>query len=261
MDKQITKLLMKKVKKYKKWTEGVFVNPVYWEVNGKPYYMGGYLKNQEAVATAFLTLGEETKEEAMEAQKWLPLFGDISTSILQTARARMNIRNAYFLSPLGIAVATDDEKVKQGREAYAQLWKIHQDFVRLAKEYIHYYQEDVLIRGLINESDVRFTQQQANLATIYQYRTLKTLVDWNDEIQAFVAFLKNTEGFKAMPKEAQEFAEGITENKRRLQKNLGALDLIIDEDPEKMIELNLERHKKRNEEQIAAQRKYVRYPK
>ena len=38
---------MKKVKKYKKWTEGVFVNPVYWEVNGKPYYMGGYLKNQE----------------------------------------------------------------------------------------------------------------------------------------------------------------------------------------------------------------------
>lgn len=261
MDEQTTKLLMKKVKKHKKWTEEVFVNPVYWEVNGKPYYMGGYLKNEESVGTAFLTIGDEVKEEAMEAQKWLPLFGDISSSILQTADARMNIRNGYFLKPLGIAVLTDDEKVQQGREAFAQLWKTHQDFIRLAKEYTHYYNEDVLVRGLITEPDVRFTQEQANLATMYQYRTLNALVEWNEEIRAFVAYLKKTDGFKELSKDGREFAEGITENKDKLQKNLEALDLITNEDPEKMIQLNLERHKKRNEEQIAAQRKYVRYPK
>lgn len=53
MHDETTKLLLKKAKKHKKWTEGVFVNPVYWEVNGTPYYMAGFTKNNQSVATAY----------------------------------------------------------------------------------------------------------------------------------------------------------------------------------------------------------------
>ena len=77
MHNQTTKLLMKKVKKHKKWTEGVFVNPVYWEVDGTPYYMAGFTKNNESVATAYLTLGEEKLEEVLKAQ---PNFRCLLTS-------------------------------------------------------------------------------------------------------------------------------------------------------------------------------------
>lgn len=52
MDKKTEKLLIKKAKKLAKWYEGVFVNPVFWEVNGKPYYMAGFTVHNTAKATA-----------------------------------------------------------------------------------------------------------------------------------------------------------------------------------------------------------------
>ena len=43
MDKKTEKLLIKKAKKLSKWYEGVFVNPIFWKVNEKPYYMAFHL--------------------------------------------------------------------------------------------------------------------------------------------------------------------------------------------------------------------------
>lgn len=261
MDKETTKLLMKKVKKHSKWTEGTFVNPIYWTVNGKPYYMGGFTKGGESVATAYLTIGEEVKEEALEAQQWLSLFADISKNILNASNDRLRVNPSYFTKTLAMPVSSGDPKVTEGRDAYAELWEIQQEYVQLANAYIDYYEKDVLVRGEITEADVHFTQEQANLLTVMEYRTLKALSQWNDEIQAFVAYLKTSGNLDELTKDEKYFVENIAENKENIEKNLAGLNLLIDKDLEKMIEINLERNKILNSEQIAAQRQYIRYPK
>ncbi len=119
MHDKTAKMLLKKAKKHKKWTEGVFVNPMYWEVNGTPYYMAGFTKNNESVATAYLTIGEEKLEEALIAQPNLSYFADLSSNIFNIATDRLKIPVSYYTKPLSIKVAGADQKVQHGRDAFA----------------------------------------------------------------------------------------------------------------------------------------------
>lgn len=162
-----TKLLLKKVKKHKRWTEGVFVNPVYWEVDGIPYYMAGFTKNNESVATAYLTIGEENLEDALIAQPHLSLFADLSSNILNIGMDHLKIPIAFYIKPLSIPAATDNPPVQRGREAFDRLWDIQQKYSELVRDYKNYYGHDVLVRKHIVEADVVKTQEAANMLNMY----------------------------------------------------------------------------------------------
>jgi hypothetical protein len=261
MNDQTMKLLMKKLKKLRKWTEDVFINPMYWEVNGKPYYMAGFMKNNVATATAYLTIEEDVKEEAMEAQPPLALFANLSTSIFQIGEARAKVQSSFYINPLKIQVSTADPKILQGREAFAQLWALQQKFQRLVKDFQHYYNHEVMERERIVEEDIVKTQETANQINIYQYFTVLILLDKNEEIRAFADFLETTEGGKELDAEQRLFVKGITENKDAMRYNLAMLDMIVDEDIEEMTRLNYYYSLEKNKRIIEGQRRYIRYPK
>lgn len=261
MHDQTTKLLMKKVKKHKKWTEGVFVNPVYWEVNGIPYYMAGFTKNNESVASAYLTLGEEKLEEVLEAQPNLSLFADLSNNIFTIGMDRLKIPISYYTKPLSIPVKSTNPKVQQGRESFAQFWEVQQKYNEMLREYKEYYNKDVLIRKHITEEDLNKTKDTANLMNMYQYQTLKILLDSNEEIIAFATYLIETQEWSSMSREERKFIKGITDNKEVMQKNLIALDLVEDQDSERMTQLNYDYMMEKNKKIIYGQRQYIRYPK
>ncbi|WKA58003.1 hypothetical protein QWY16_16090 [Planococcus shenhongbingii] len=261
MNDQATQLLLKKVKKHKKWTEGIFVNPIFWMVNGKPYYMAGFTKKNASVATAYVTPGEENREEALEAQRHLALFGDLSNNIFNIGMDYLKINAAFFTKPLSIPVSTLDSAVLEGREAFAELWKIQQNLTTLIKDYKNYYENDVLIRKEIVEADVIKTLETANLLTLYQYLNLQLLLEKNAEIQAFASFLKTTEDWNRLGEESQKFVQGITDNAEKMRKNLNGLNVIADQDFENMKKLNYDKMIEDNKKIIEGQRQYIRYPK
>ncbi|MGO1060665.1 hypothetical protein ACTL32_16255 [Planococcus sp. FY231025] len=261
MNDQTTQLLLKKVKKHKKWTEGVFVNPVYWTVNEKPYYMAGFTKNNASVATAYLTPGEENREEALEAQRHLALFGDLSSNIFNIGMDYLKISAAYFTEPLSIPASGADASALKGRDAFAELWQIQQKLSSMVKDYKNYYDNDVLVRKEITQADVERTLETANLLTLYQFLNLQTLLEKNSEIQAFASFLTTTEGWERMGKESQKFVQGITGNVEKMRKSLKGLNVIPGNDFEEMKKLNYDKMVEDNKKIIEGQRQYIRYPK
>jgi hypothetical protein len=261
MHDKTTKLLMKKVKKHKKWTEGVFVNPMYWEVDGTPYYMAGYTKNNESVATAYLTLGEEKFEEVLEAQPNLALFADLSNNIFNIGMDWLKIPVTYYTKPLSIPVKGADPKVHRGSEAFAQLWDTQQKFNALVKGYKDYFDNDVLIRKQLSEADVIKTQETANMVNMYQYRALRILLDHNDDIKSFAAYLENSDHWSTLNGEDQKFIKGITDNAKKMRANLAGLELIENEDFARMTQLNYDLMIEKNKKIIEGQRQYIRYPK
>lgn len=261
MHDQTTKLLLKKVKKHKKWTEGVFVNPMYWEVDGTPYYMAGYTKNNESVATAYLTLGEEKFEEVLEAQPKLALFADLNNNIFNIGMDWLKIPVSYYIKPLNIPVKGADPKVQRGHEAFAQLWDTQQKFNELVTGYKDYYENDVLIRKKLSEADIIKTQETANMVNMYQYRALMILLDHNDDIKSFAAYLENSDHWSTLNKEDQKFIKGITDNAAKMRANLAGLELIENENFERMTQLNYDDMIEKNKKIIEGQRQYIRYPK
>lgn len=262
MEKPIVKKLMKKIKKHKTWTEGIFVNPISYRVNNNLYYMGGFQKGNEVVATAYVTLdGEEVREEAYEAQLMLSNFADISKNILFGGEERMKIDPAYFTGPLAVPLTTDQAQVKEGAEAFTKLWNVHQDYLQDFSAYKDYYEKDVMVREEITVDDVRKTQKTASKFNMYQYKTLKTLLEKNDDLKAYAAYIESTSTWKTMTNHQREFITGIISTKEQLKKSLDELNLIEHEDEEKMLQLNYEQTIKLNEEQMLSQQKYIRYPK
>lgn len=262
MEKANIKKLMKKIKKYKTWTEGTFVNPISYRVNDKLYYMGGFQKGNEVVATAYLTLdGEEVREEANEAQLMLSNFADISKNIFVGGEERMKIDPAYFTVPLAVLLTTNQPQVKEGSEAFIKLWDVHQKYLQEFLAYKEYYEKDVMVREEITVDDVRKTQKTAAFFNMYQYKTLKTLLEKNEEIKIYAKYIESTPSWKTMTKNQREFITGITATKEKLKKSLDELDLIENADEEKMLQLNYEQAIKLNTEQMISQQKYIRYPK
>lgn len=258
---ETTKLLMKKVKRYKKWTEGVFVNPIYWEVNGTPYYMAGFTKYNQAIATAYLTIGQENLQDALEAQPNLAIFADLSNNIFNIGMDRLKIPIAFYTKPLNIPVHTENPTIHQGREAFAKLWQVQQNFNELMKDYQTYYDHDVLIRKKLSYTDIVKTQETANMVNMFQYQTLKTLLDSNEHIKKFAGYLETTEHWSNLSKEDRKFIKGITENAETMRKNLASLELIEDDDFARMTKLNYDYMIEKNKKIIESQRQYIRYPK
>jgi hypothetical protein len=261
MNDQTTQLLLKKAKKHKKWTEGVFVNPVYWEVNGTPYYMAGFTKNNQSVATAYLTIGEEKLEEALAAQPHLSYFADLSGNIFNIAMDRLKIPVSYYTKPLSIPIAGADSGAQRGREAFARFWELQQKYNEMLKEYQNYYNNDVLVRKHITEEDLVKSKKMANLGDVYQYQTLKILLDYSEEIMSFAAYLEKTPEWSVMSKEERKFIQTIADKKEELQKNIDALNVIEDSDFDRMVQLNYDNLMEKNKKIIEGQRQYIRYPK
>ncbi|TWT25218.1 hypothetical protein [Planomicrobium sp. CPCC 101110] len=261
MDDQTARLLMKKLKKYRKWAESIFINPVYWKVNGKPYFMAGFMKNDKPAGTAYITLGEENREEAFEAQQKLALFADLSSNIFIIGEARQKVESAYYINPLNTAVSKEGESIRRGRDAFAGLWEIQQKFNHLVKDFKYYYEYDVLTRKQIGETDLAKVQETANRVNMYQYLTLTTLLGSNMEIRAFAEFLESAEAGKKLAKHQLDFVKGITENQDVMELSLARLNMIVDEDLEKMEKLNYSYSIWKNKRIIDGQRKYIRYPK
>lgn len=249
------------MKKLKTWTEAIYVNPISYRVNNKLYYAGGFRKGNEVVATAYLTLdGEEVRAEAYTAQPYLSTFGDISNNIYTGGQDRLKVDTGYFTIPLAVPLNTDQKEVKEGFEAYSKLWDLHQKYVQNFLEFKDYYENDALVREEITVSDVRRTQKVAAWFNQYQYRTLKTLIEKNDEIKAYAVYLESTDTWNTWTKDQRTFIKGVTETKEKLQDNLEELGLIEDEDEERMFQLNYEYAIRLNEEQMVRQQQYIRYP-
>lgn len=261
MDKKVIKQLTKRMKKFKTWTEGTFINPITYRVNGKLYYMTGFTKGGEGVGTAYFTLdGEEVKAEACEAQTYLSTFADISKNILSIGEDHLKIDLAYYTAPLAIPVDSNRPDVIAGHQAYQQLWEWHQEYNQCILDYKDYYEKDVLIREEITVKDVRKTQKTAAMVNLYQYDTIKLLLNKNAEIEAYVAYLKTTKEWKKLTKDQRTFANGITKNKDKLENSIQTLAMIEDENREKMLQLNFDYGVKINAEQMIGQQQYIRYP-
>lgn len=262
MDKKTGDLILSKGKKFKKWSEGIFVNPFYWVENGIPYYIVVYTKSTGSVASAFFTLnGEETKADVMKAHPPLALFSDLSSNIFNFGTARSEVGTGYYVKPLAIPVKSEDLQVVNGRQAFADLLKFQQDYNAMMKDFTNYYDNDVLVREKLEESDITKVQETVTNMNILQYKIGTTLQMYEKDIEAFVAYLQTQEGWKDLDKAGQAFLKGITKDMRKAKKELDEMDVLVDENPGKMFQLNYSRMIERNKQAIENQKKNIRYPK
>lgn len=260
MDKATEKVLMRKVKKYKKWYEGVFVNPIYRIVNNKPYYMAGFTMKNQPVASAYLSpMGEENKEEAYIAQSSLSLFADVSTNIFSVGGDHLKIDPDYYIKPLEIRVNTDNSKVVAGYEAFKDLWEMQKKFNSLVTGFQDYY-DALLIREELTDQDIEKGIETANWVNLYQFETLSILAEQNDGIRAYAAYLETTKEWKKLSGNQKMFVKKIAGDVGKLKNTIHSLGLIVDEDAEKMVALNLEKAKRDLETGIAKQKRYIRFP-
>lgn len=261
MDKKTEKLLIKKAKKLSKWYEGVFVNPIFWEVNGKHYYMAGFTVGNAPKASAyFTTVGDEEREEAEIAQSYLSLFADTSNNIFRVGGEHLKIDTAYYTKPLEIPVNSTEVAVIEGYKSFKHLWEVQQKFNLLTNDY-HRYHEGLLLREQLTQKDIDHNIEIVNWVNLYQYETLSILVDQNSMLQAYFGYLETTKEWRSLSRDQRTFVTGITKNIAKMQENLRSLNLIESNDPEKMITLNLEKAKSDLRIGIAKQKKYIRYPK
>ncbi|MGY0402186.1 hypothetical protein [Carnobacterium jeotgali] len=260
MDKKTEKLLIKKAKKLAKWYEGVFVNPVFWEVNGKPYYMAGFTVNNTVKATAYLTtVGGETREEAEIAQSSLSLFSDTSTNILKVGGEHLKIDTTYYTEPLKIPVNSTDLTVNEGHKAFEQLWNVQQKFNQLTNNYKRYYDE-LLLREQLMQKDIDHNIEIANWVNLYQYETLSLLLDRNNALRVYSNYLMKTKEWKSLSRDQRIFVTQITDNVAKVEENRRSLALIEVDDQEKMIALNKEKAKSDLKKGIDKQKAYISYP-
>lgn len=260
MDKKTEKLLIKKAKKLSKWYEGVFVNPIFWKVNEKSYYMAGFTVGNTPKATAYLTItGDEIKEEAYMAQAALSLMADSSKNIFTIGGERLRIDPAYYTSSLAIPVNSTESSITEGQTAFQQLWDVQQKFNQLTNEYQNFY-DNLLIREQLTQSDIDYTIETANWMNLYQYETLSILLNQKNVLRVYSNYLMTTKEWKSLSKDQRIFVSEITQNMDRVKESLRSLALIEQDDPEKMIELNLEKAKIDLKQGIEKQQQYIRYP-
>ena len=262
MDKQTGDFLLKKGKKYKKWGEQMLVNPFYWVVNGKPYYPLVYLSGGKSVASGFFSTEEgEVKEDAYRAHPPLAIFSELSTNIFSIGEERVAVGTGYFIDLLAVPFQSEDEQIAKGREVFAELLKLQQDFIAIMEEFTHYYDYDVLVRGKLEESDILKVQETVITLQLLQYRIGITLQKNADSLKKFEDYLKTRKEWKKLKKDSRSFIKGILSRMGAAKKELAALNVIVDENPEKMFQLNYDAMIKKIAHANESQRNHIRYPK
>lgn len=262
MDKQTGDLILKKAKKYKKWSEGMLVNPFYWVENGKAYYPVVYLSSGKPVASGFFsTEGEEVKEDALRAHPPLAIYSDLSANIFNIAADRKDVNLGHFAKLLGIPFHSEDQQAATGREVFAKLSKFHDELATLFKEFTSYYDNDVMIRGKLDESDILRVKETAVTVQLLQYRIVTNVQKHAKELQEFENYLKTRDEWKQLDKDNKSFIKGMLSRLDKSVKELEALNIIVDEDPEKMFKLNYDYLEKDIAISMESQQKNIRYPK
>ncbi|WP_148039021.1 hypothetical protein [Planococcus salinus] len=261
MDKETRKTILQKAKKYKKWTEGMMVNPIYWEEKGNPYYVVVYTRRKTPIASGFFTPGEENVEDAMKAHRPLALFSDLGSNVYQNGTMRSSVKLSFYTQPLDLLVDSRDEKVQAGKAAYAKLLKLQEEINEFMAEYKDYYENDVLKRRLITEKDVEKVQKAAVSLDMFQYRSGSVLLKHHEDIEAFAAYLETQNGWKSLDKDTRAFLKDITRHMEEVKKAFDAMDFIEHENPEKMFRLHYDRMVKNNKAALEQQKENIRYPK
>lgn len=263
MDKKTGKQLLKKGKNFKKWSEGIFVNPFYWVVNETPYYLIGYTKGKknESVASAFFTLGEEVKEDALAAHPPLALFSDLSANIFNFGSVRAAVSPLYYTKPLSIPVNTTNPEVNTGLNAFANLSKLQVEFNDMFRKYMDYYDNDVLIRGQITEEDIKKTEAIVVQMNLIQNEVGATIVNQNQDIEGYVKYLKEQPGWQSLDRDTKTFLQEITKNRSKIRKDVADLNIIPDPDPKEMFRINYDKMIQMNKRAMESQKKNIRYPK
>ncbi|WP_281864121.1 hypothetical protein [Planomicrobium okeanokoites] len=262
MDKQTGKFILKKGKKYKKWSEQMLVNPFYWVEGGKPYYVVVYLSGGRSVASGFFSTEEgEVNEDAYRAHPKLSIFSELSTNIFTIGEERAAVGTGHFIDLLAVPFQNGDERAAKGRDIFAELLKYQQDFIAIMKEFTDYYDNDVLIRGKLEESDIQKVQETAITLQLLQYRIGTTVQNHAEGLQKFEDYLKTREEWKKLKKDSQSFIKGILSRMGQAKKELDALNIIVDENPDKMFQLNYDHMIKKIADANESQRNHIRYPK
>ena len=211
-------------------------------------------------ATAYLTItGDEIKEEAYMAQAALSLMADSSKNIFTIGGERLRIDPAYYTSSLAIMVNSTESSITEGQTAFQQLWDVQQKFNQLTNEYQNFY-DNLLIREQLTQSDIDYTIETANWMNLYQYETLSILLNQKNVLRVYSNYLMTTKEWKLLSKDQRIFVSEITQNMDRVKESLRSLALIEKNDPEKLIELNLEKAKIDLKQGIEKQQQYIRYP-
>src|SRR5690606_37731223 len=219
MDKQTGDFLLKKGKKYKKWSEQMLVNPFYWEENGKPYYVVVYLSGGRSVASGFFSTEDgEVKEDAYRAHPKLAVFSELSTNIFNIGEERAAVGTGYFIDLLAVPFHSEDKEAAKGREVFAELLKHQQEFVKIMKEFTYYYDHEVLVRGKLEESDILKVQETAITLQLLQYRIGTAIQEHAGELQRFEDYLKTREEWKNLKKDSKSFIKGMLSRMGEAQK-------------------------------------------
>lgn len=261
MDKQTGDFLLKKGKKYKKWSEQMLVNPFYWVENGKPYYAVVYLSGGQSVASGFFSTEEgEVKEDALRAHPKLAIMSELSSNIFSIGEERAAIGTDYFTDLLAIPFESEEQQAVAGRKVFAEQLKYQQEFIAFMKEFTHYYDHDVLVRGELEETDIQKVQETAITLQLHQYQIGTTLQKHADDLKKFEAYLKTRKEWKKLKKDSRSFIKGILSRMDASKKELAALNVIVDEDPNKMFQLNYDKMLKKIADAHVSQRNHIRYP-
>ena len=171
----------------------------------------------------------------------------------------MRINLAYYTGPLAIPVTTTEAAVIEGHKAFKQLWNVQQKFNRLTNEYQDFY-DNLLLREQLTQSDIDYTIETANWVNLYQYETLSILLDQNSVLRVYSNYLMTTKEWKDLSRDQRTFATKLTDNIEKIAQSLRSLELIEVENPEEMVELNLEKAKNDLRKGIKKQIKHIRYP-
>ncbi|ANU26310.1 hypothetical protein [Planococcus versutus] len=262
MDKQTGDYILKKAKKYKKWGEGMLVNPFYWVENGVPYYVVVYLSRGKSVASAFFSTQDgEVKEEALRAHPPLAIFSELSTNIFNIGEERAAIGTGYFMDLLAVPFLSDDEQAAKGREVFADLSKYQQEFIAIMKDFTSYYDDEVLVREKLEQTDIDHVQKTVITLQLLQYKIGVTVQQHGEELKKFEEYLQTREEWQKLAKDKRAFIKGMLSNLKEARKELDALNVIEQEDPDTMFQLNYDRMLEESNIAMESQKKYIRFPK
>jgi hypothetical protein len=185
----------------------------------------------------------------------------LSTNIFKYGSKRAEVSLSYYTKPLSIPVNSMDSQVNQGREAFAELSKLQQEYNEKMKDFTHYYDNDVLIRGQLTENDINKVQETVIEMDMLQYKVGLILQERYKDIESFAAFLENQSEWQKLDKDARDFVKEITKNMGRAEKELREMNIHTDEDSEKMFRLNYDRMLEKSKSAIEKQKANIRYPK
>lgn len=173
MEKQQLTELKRQVKSYKNFFEKININPIYWVVNGKPYYMVIFTKGKQMKGTAYITSeGTAEYEEAKIAQKPLSLFSEYSNWLVRNKWVIDSVDFKQYSVPLSVEFYSKNEQALEGREIFEAVLEHIKSMERQTLEFLSCY-DKIVERSALNVSDIEWIISQYTKVRVHQYKANK----------------------------------------------------------------------------------------